>query len=68
VQGPDGKLWGTTYLNGPPVWVTTRASSSPALTSGACEFEPKRLEPAPQLSSNGLVFKVPVPTRGLPRA
>ena len=28
---------------------------------------PKRVEPVPQLSSNRLVFKVPVLTRGLPR-
>jgi hypothetical protein len=39
----------------------------PALTSWAYEFELKRLEPAPQLSSNRLEFKVSVPTRGLPR-
>ena len=44
--------------------VTERAS--PALTKGAYEFEPRRLEPAPELSPNRLVFNVAVLTRGLP--
>ena len=59
MQGRDGEFHSTTYLNGPPVWVATRASSAPALTNGAYEFELKRVEPAPQLNPNGLVFKVP---------
>jgi len=39
--------------------VTATARALPTLISGAYEFEPKRLEPAPQLISNRLVFKVP---------
>ena len=37
---------------------TETAGVSPALTCGAYEFGPKRLEPAPQLSPNRLVFEV----------
>ena len=41
-------------------WATpSTATASPALTNGAYEFELKRLEPAPELSPNRLVFKVP---------
>jgi hypothetical protein len=43
------------------------AAASPVLTCRAYESEPRRLEPAPQLSPNRLVFKVPVLTKGLPR-
>ena len=35
------------------------ATASPTLTCGAYEFGPNRLEPAPQLSPNRLVFEVP---------
>jgi hypothetical protein len=42
-----------------PAPSTATARASPALICGAYEFEPKRLEPAPQLSPDGLVFKVP---------
>jgi hypothetical protein len=39
--------------------VTATERALPALTSWAYEFGPKRLEPAPQLSSNRLEFEVP---------
>jgi hypothetical protein len=42
-----------------PAGGTATERASPALTSGAYEFGPKRLAPAPQLSPNRLVFKVP---------
>jgi hypothetical protein len=43
----------------PPAGVTATEKASPALTSWVYEFEPKRLEPALQLSPNRLVFEVP---------
>ena len=43
---------------GPPAPGTATAMASPALACGAYEFEPERLEPAPELSPNGLVCKI----------
>ena len=61
-EGSRGRKGRPTRAN-----VTATERAWPALTSWAYEFEPKRPEPAPQLSPIRRVFKVPVLTRGLPR-